>query len=109
MLTITPIQILTVFSITFFITGFLCLFLGIYILVRRAHSSDIDAIAGQAGRVVQKSFGGEINTLINNSASLITALNSMVNTRAGIGQFLCVIGLIQLGLSLMLVYWMQTL
>jgi hypothetical protein len=85
-----------------FVLGLVTFISGVVILVSGSFSRDISAIASQTTRLAQKGMAEEIAGLVGNASSLLNALNGMVHTRAGIGVFLTLTGIVLMGIS----YWL---
>ena len=78
------------------LSGFLCLMLGLYLLVARAYSGEVRKLAANAARLGQKGVSESVATLVSTSTQLVDALNNLVRTAAGIGVFLVIVGVLLL-------------
>ena len=83
--------------------GLICLATGIFLLVARAAGRDVNIIADQTSKLVEKGLADDVSGLVGNAGSLLNALNELVRTTAGIGIFLIVIGIFLLLSSYLLV------
>lgn len=90
-------------GIGLFVIGVFTFWIGVIILVSRTTGRDVRTIASQTTRLAQKGLAEEIAGLVGNASTLLTALNDLVRTAAGIGIFLTVIGLLLMGSSIWLV------
>jgi len=85
---------LMLMAIVLFLMGLIFTFIGILILTVRVSGKDVRALALQTTRLAQKGLAEDIAGLVGNASSLLTALNDMARTTAGIGVFITLIGLI---------------
>ena len=90
-------------AVGLFASGVFTFWIGVIILVSRTTGRDVRTIASQTTRLAQKGLAEEIAGLVGNASTLLTALNDMVRTTAGIGIFLTIIGLFLMGSSIWLV------
>ncbi|MEA4907011.1 MAG: hypothetical protein GYA17_11320 [Chloroflexi bacterium] len=79
-----------------FIMGVISVGIGLYILVARVLTGDLQAIAKQMGRLGQKGITDDIAGLVGNASSLVDTLNQLLKTTSGIGTFVIMIGLVLL-------------
>jgi hypothetical protein len=84
-----------------FLIGVIALCIGIYILVSRSMGKDVTTIAQQTAKLAQKGIADDMSGLVGNASTLISELNGLIRTSAGIGVFLIFIGLILMAGS----YW----
>jgi len=89
-------------TLTTFFLGFISFGIGIFILTAGTFGKDIKAIAIQTTKLAQKGIAEEISGLVGNASNLLNAINGLVHTRAGIGVFLTITGLLMMGTS----YWL---
>jgi len=69
---------------------------GIVILAISAASQGVRELATQVTNLAQKGIAEDIAGLVGNSATLINGLNNLTKTRAGIGVFLTLLGLVMM-------------
>jgi len=91
-------------TIGVFSIGVLTFLVGIIILLSAILGRSTRTIATQATRLAQKGLAEEVAGLVGNASSLLTAMNGMVNTSAGIGVFITIIGLVMMAISFSLVF-----
>ena len=89
-------------TVTTFMLGFIAFGIGVIILAVGTFGKDIKAIATQTTKLAQKGIAEEISGLVGNASNLLNAINGLVHTRAGIGVFLTITGIIMMGSS----YWL---
>jgi len=82
--------------------GTVTFFIGMYVLVSRVLGVGINKIANETKKIVQKGIAEEMAGLVGNASVLIESLNQLVQTSAGIGVFLVVIGALVMGSSIYL-------
>lgn len=76
--------------------------IGMFILVSRVLGSGINKIASETKKIVQKGIAEEMAGLVGNASVLIESLNQLVQTSAGVGVFLVIIGALIMGGSMYL-------
>ena len=86
-----------------FLTGFISLGIGIFILARQAMGKQVQTIAEQTAKLAQKGLAEDISGLVGNASSLLSALEDLIRTTAGIGIILILISFALLGSSYALV------
>ena len=67
--------------------------IGVFILVNRAMSRDIQRLATHTARLAQKGIVEDASGLVGNASALVTALTRMIQTAAGIAATLMILGL----------------
>jgi len=77
--------------------GLASLITGIFILVFKAAGKDFGSLAGQTARVAQKGMAEDMAGLVSNASDLLDTINQLMKTTAGIGIFLCVLGVFLIG------------
>ncbi len=80
--------------------GAVTFLIGIFILVSRVLGSGINKIASETKKIVQKGIAEEMAGLVGNASVLIESLNQLVQTSAGVGVFLVIIGALIMGGSM---------
>ncbi len=83
--------------------GVVCFLMGLITLASRVLGSDIQRLATQTAKMIQKGISEEIAGLVGNAATLIESLNQLVHTTAGIGVFLMLVGMLLILASYLLV------
>jgi len=83
--------------------GVVCFLMGLITLASRVLGSDIQRLATQTTKIIQKGISEEIAGLVGNAATLIESLNQLVHTTAGIGVFLMLVGMLLILASYLLV------
>jgi len=83
--------------------GGFAFFTGLVILLTRVLGGGINKIAKETQKIVQKGIAEEVAGLVGNASVLIESLNELVQTAAGIGVFLIIIGVLMMGGSLYLI------
>ncbi len=98
-LTLRDIQIVIAGSV--FLLGFLCILMGVFVLISRGYSREVRALAAHTARLAQKGVAQEVSGLVTSSSQLVGAINELVRTASGIGVFLISLGLVMIVSS----YW----
>lgn len=80
--------------------GAVTFLIGMFILVSRVLGSGINKIASETKKIVQKGIAEEMAGLVGNASVLIESLNQLVQTSAGVGVFLVIIGALIMGGSM---------
>jgi uncharacterized membrane protein len=102
-----PIQILIWMAIVAFSTGVLTLIGGIVILVVRVSTQGVGTLANQVEQITQKSITEDLAELVANASTLFDSVSQMIKTAAGIGVFLCCLGLTLMVSSSILIYFLN--
>ena len=84
------------------ILGLVSLCIGIFVLVSKTVGNDVKAIATQTAKMAQKGIAEDVSGLVGNASTLLSALDSLIRTSAGIGVFLIFIGILLMAGS----YWL---
>lgn len=96
-MTITNLSLIMVILIALlFSLGGITFVTGIVILAISAASQGVRELATQVTNLAQKGIAEDIAGLVGNSATLINGLNNLTKTRAGIGVFLTLLGLVMM-------------
>ena len=85
---------LSIASIVLFIAGCLAILAGILILITSIFSKDSQEIQKQAVRLSAKGFSDEISGTLGNASSLIRELNTLIETKRGVGMSLILVGFV---------------
>ncbi len=107
MTTFTPHTLQIAMTAGAFLLGMVTFSTGVFILVFNIMRRDVKEITGQTARLAQKGLAEEISGLVGNASTLISAVNDMVRTAAGIGIFLSILGLALMALSAWLAFQIQ--
>lgn len=91
---ITPFNLLLLIIITLFTLGSLSILAGMIILVNRAYSSELKALAAQTSRLVQKGIAEDIASLVGQASTLLNAINELIRSTAGLGFTLILVGFV---------------
>jgi hypothetical protein len=96
-------EIILLMSGAVFLLGLITFCTGIFILVARAAGKSTKEITRQTANMAQKGITDDIAGLVGNASILISELNQLVRTTAGIGVFLVFVGLTLIATSYILV------
>ncbi len=99
MFTLTPFHLLLIMVLALFVIGVLTFIAGVFILVFRASSKDLQTLATQTTRLAQKGLAEEIAGLVGNATNLLDTLNQLMRTTRGIGIFLAILGLLLMSVA----------
>lgn len=91
---ITPLSLLLITALTLLILGVGTFIAGIVVLLYRVGGRHVQALATQTTKMAQKGVTDEIAGLVGNTSSLLDSLNQLLKTTAGIGVFLCILGVL---------------
>lgn len=76
------------------ILGLISICIGIFVLVSKTVGQDVKAIANQTTKMAQKGIAEDVSGLVGNASTLLSAINDLIRTSAGIGVFLIFIGVL---------------
>ena len=76
------------------ILGLISICIGIFVLVSKTVGQDVKAIASQTTKMAQKGIAEDVSGLVGNASTLLSALNDLIRTSAGIGVFLIFVGVL---------------
>lgn len=99
--------ILTVFAIALFVVGTGTFIIGVGVLLTRTLGSEVREITAKTGQMAQKGLAQDIAGLVGNASVLMNALSDMVETTRGIGLSLMVYGTLFIGVSIVLVIFVN--
>lgn len=85
-----------------FLLGTISIGIGIFVLAAQAVGRNVSVIANETTKLAQKGIAEDIAGLVGNASALLTALNQLVRSSAGIGIFLVITGLSLVGVAYML-------
>ncbi len=91
--TLTPEQLRMWIGGLVFLLGMATFALGVFVLVARAMNRDLHRLAAHTARLAQKGIIEDASGLVGNASALVSALTRLVQTTAGVGIFLIVLGL----------------
>lgn len=74
--------------------GVITFAIALYLLVSKAVGKDTRTIAEQATQLAKKGIADDISGLVGNASSLLTSLDQLIKTSAGIGIFLVFVSMI---------------
>jgi len=106
MLEFIPNQILLYMAIIGFITGVLTLLGGILILILRVSSKDMQTLTSQTAELANKSLTENFAGILGTASTLLDSMNQLSRTTAGIGIFLCCLGLTLMVASCVLIIFL---
>lgn len=98
-LSLPEIQILIAASV--FLMGFLCISLGIFVLMTRGYSREVKSLTSHTAALGKKGIAQDVTGLVQSASELVAAINQLVRTASGVGVFLITLGLLMIGGS----YW----
>jgi hypothetical protein len=81
-----------ILALILFGLGAVCIIAGLVVLLSRAMGREMIEIARQSKAMVSKGLAEELAALVGNATALLSALDSLVRTSAGIGIFLMTTG-----------------
>jgi hypothetical protein len=96
-ITLSTDDFLQTMAVVLFIIGLIALSIGIFTLAKQAVSKYVQIIAEQTTKLAQKGIAEDVAGLVGNASSLLTALNQLVASNAGIGIILTLISFVLLG------------
>jgi hypothetical protein len=94
---LSPLNLLLVIAVAFLILGIGCCIAGIIVLMYRVAGRHLQTLATQTTKLAQKGMAEEVAGLVGNASTLLDALNQLLKTTAGVGVFLCLLGMIFVG------------
>ena len=103
MFQITTTNFLMTMAGGLFLLGLVSLAVGISLLATKAVGQNTQIIAEQTKKLAEKGIADDVSGLVGNASSLITALDQLARTTAGIGIFLIFIGMLLMTASYFLV------
>jgi hypothetical protein len=100
-------DVILTMTICVFVVGLVSVGAGIFILITRVLSEDLRTITRQTVQIGEKGIAEEVSGLVGNAATLISSLNNLIKTTAGIGLSVLLIGLVLIISSYLLIYKIQ--
>jgi hypothetical protein len=98
-LTVNDMQILI--AAVVFAFGCISVLLGVFILLRRGFSREMQTIAKHSALMGQKGVAKDVTGLVSSASDLVTSINSLVRTSSGVGIILITLGMVMIAGS----YW----
>lgn len=99
MFNLTPLSLLIITALSIFLLGVGTFIAGAFILIYRVAGRHLRTLATQTTQMAQKGITDEVAGLVGNASSLLDSLNQLLKTTAGIGVFLCLLGLLMIAAS----------
>jgi hypothetical protein len=96
MFELTPLSLLLYTAACLFLLGIGAIIAGLVVLLYRVSGRHMRALAAQTTTIAQKGVTEEIAGLVGNASSLLDSVNQLLRTTAGIGVFLCILGLLMI-------------
>jgi hypothetical protein len=96
MFELTPLTLLLYTAASLFLLGIGTFIAGIVVLLYRVSGRHMRTLATQTTTIAQKGVTEEIAGLVGNASSLLDSVNQLLRTTAGIGVFLCLLGLLMI-------------
>ncbi len=97
-------QITFIMSIGTFVLGTITFGIGVFIMISSTMSKEVRTIANQTTKLAQKGIADEVAGLVGNASSLISAMNNLMHTTAGVGFLLTIIGISMMAGSFWLIF-----
>lgn len=97
MFQLNPLNLLLITAGALFILGIMTFVGGVAVLIYRVTGRHLRALATQTTQLAQKGVTDDIAGLVGNASSLLDSLNQLLKTTAGVGVFLCILGLLLVG------------
>ena len=85
------------------IMGVLTFIIGIAILAFKVRSEEFNNISAHTAKLMDKGIVEDMNGLVQNTSTLLQAINQMARTKAGIGMFLVLVAFVLIGVSYILI------
>lgn len=101
MIPFTPLELQLLIAAAVFLLGCFCIIIGIFVLLRRGYSKEIQSMAMQTAKLGQKGLADDATGLVMSASDLVGAINALVRTANGAAVFLIAVGMIMLAGS----YW----
>jgi hypothetical protein len=92
MMSIKMEEVLIIMVGALFFLGFITFGMGLFLLGVRAFSKDMQTMTKQTTLLAQKGIAEDVSGLVGNASMLVSALQGLVRTTAGIGIFLTMMG-----------------
>jgi sensor histidine kinase YesM len=73
-------------------SGMLCLLVGILILISRGFSKEMRTLADTSTELGKRAINHDMTSLANSVAEILSTVNQMMKTAAGVGAFLILVG-----------------
>lgn len=91
-----PAQALhTAMALALFVLGVVALGSGLWTILSREYQEAMKGVAAQSSKLNAKALADiGLGPILDSSANLVGAINTLVRTAMGVGAFLCLIGLV---------------
>ncbi|MDH5507766.1 MAG: hypothetical protein OEZ02_11155 [Anaerolineae bacterium] len=99
MTTIGEQDIQIIMALALFLLGLTTFITGVFVLLTRAMGKDMSTLAAQAKHLAQKGIAEDVAGLVGNASALMTSMQEMARTAAGIGVLLNLFGLLLMAAS----------
>jgi hypothetical protein len=93
MYAINQADTLILMAAALFFLGMCTLTMGLFVLVTRTNNKDVKSISAHAAQMVQKGIAEDMSNLVGSASALLTGVQQLVKTAAGVGIFLTTLGL----------------
>jgi hypothetical protein len=90
-----------------FLLGTVTLVTGIVVLLTRTMGKDLRSITSEASKLAKKGLIDDLSGLVGNASVLLTASSQMVKTTAGIGFFIIILGIVQIGTAVGIIVFLS--
>lgn len=90
-------EIQLIIAATLFFIGCICSLLGIFLLVTRGYSREVNSIAAHTAKLGQKGLTQEIAGLVVSATELVASINNLSRTASGVALMLIAIGMGMIG------------
>jgi uncharacterized membrane protein len=91
---LNPQTLLIFMSALAFSLGFITFIVGVFILAYRTTNTDVQSLAVQTTKLVQKGLAEDMAGLVGQTSELMNGMNQMVRTAQGVGIFLIILGIL---------------
>jgi hypothetical protein len=86
-------EIQIVMSVSLFVIGVLSSLSGLWIILAKEYHQAMKTLSSQSVRISGRALTQDtVAPLIDSAARMVEAINSLIRTAAGVGAFLCVVG-----------------
>lgn len=84
--------------------GMLCLLAGILVLVFRGFTKEMRVLAGTSTELSKRAISHDMTALVSSASEILSLINQMMKTAAGVGAFLILVGVAMMGVA----YWLTS-
>ena len=86
-------EIQIVMSVSLFVIGVLSSLSGLWIILAKEYHQAMKTLSAQSVRISGRALTQDtVAPLIDSAARMVEAINQLIRTAAGVGAFLCVVG-----------------